>query len=371
MFRTASSVVALIAMLSTPALAADWGEEWGSDTGDMPDFRTTYPTEPGDWAGLGDKDDPLRIEMGVRYWYSMGAQNFDLDGSPAVRTEDNAHTGELHLRIDDHSTSSYVKANVGYSFAINGDYEVGGVNTGSISSGSVGYAGADFGWNTISDGEGSGAGFLVGYQYLNDSPRTERDNYAVVSGPGDIDWNDQTGDWSFGVDGVDRFIDVHALRLGVSGRARMGDMFDISAEVAAVPYANISGQLGGTGGSFPAMPYAACAAPPAPCDPVSVVTSPVEISGWGYGAMAELMAGFTPVENLTVRLGGRAWYLQGTYDATFSGATITPPIAIDSPDPAPEPQYNGPSVAPDDYIIESNPFSMMRYGLLAEFTYSF
>jgi hypothetical protein len=362
MLRSACSIVALVAVLGTPALGADWGAEWGGGESGAPDFRTTYPVQPGDWAGLGDNDDPLRFEFGMRYWYSMGAQNFELGGS-SVSTQDTAHTGELHLRIDDHSTDSYVKAHAGYSAAILGTYDIDGV-TGDVSGGEVGYAGADFGWYAASDGKGSGAGFLVGYQYLNDSPRTERDNYAVVSDASDIQWDDQTGVWSFGVDGVERHIDVHALRLGVSGRAKVGDMFDITAEVAAVPYANVSGQLGGVGYSVPEP----C---DVPCGPVFAVTSPLQISGWGYGAMGEMMAGFTPTENITIRLGGRAWYLQGTYDASYTGATITPPTPIADPEDPPAPQYNAPIVSTDSYIDTSNPFSMMRYGLLAEFTYAF
>src|SRR5688572_29416099 len=103
MFRSTTSVLALLAAMTVPALAADY-DDWNEYDDSAPDFRTTYPTEPKDWAGLGDSDDPLALEFGVRYWYSMGSQDFAI-GGVAAATQDNAHTGELHLRIDDHSTN--------------------------------------------------------------------------------------------------------------------------------------------------------------------------------------------------------------------------------------------------------------------------
>jgi hypothetical protein len=36
-----------------------------------------------------------------------------------------------------------------------------------------------------------------------------------------------------------------------------------------------------------------------------------------------------------------------------------------------DPLYSPPKVAGDDYISTNNPWSMFRYGLLAELTYSF
>ena len=94
--------------------------------------------------------------------------------------------------------------------------------------------------------------------------------------------------------------------------------------------------------------------------------------------MAEIMAGIHPTENLTLRVGGRAWYVEGTYDATYSGATVTPPQyqEIEDPDnpgtfiPA-DPPYGPPTVAVEDFIDTENPFKLFRYGLLAELTYSF
>jgi hypothetical protein len=75
-----------------------------------------------------------------------------------------------------------------------------------------------------------------------------------------------------------------------------------------------------------------------------------------------------PTENITVRLGGRAWYLQGTVDATYTAAQIGNPT--DGPDVDPD-LDQAPIFVNGGFIETNNPFSMLRYGLLAELTYSF
>lgn len=378
MSRLAPSIAILIAASSGfPALAADPGEQWD---GEM-DFRSSYQSyEPKDWNDVGEQGDGIKIETGLRYWYSMGSQSFGLDGVGTMSTSDTAHNGEAYLRIDDDATRTYIKGIAGYSAAITGDYSNFSGDPGSIVDGQVGYVGGDFGWKAFGDDNGNGVGGFIGYQYWNDSPRSDRDNYATVSSAGDIDYDPDTGMWQFGMDGVERNIDMQMLRLGFSGKVK-ANIFDISAEVAAVPYASISGLAGGTGFN-PSMPIDPCnTLPPGTCGTAFVTTSPLTIDGAGYGAMGELMVGVTPVENLTFRVGGRAWYLEGSYDATYSGATITPPQLQpmvddpDSDDPAdmipPDPLYSAPQVSVDDFISTNNPWSMFRYGLLAELTYSF
>jgi hypothetical protein len=210
---------------------------------------------------------------------------------------------------------------------------------------------------------------LVGYMYWNDSPNTTRANFTTATSSGDIGFDPDTGETFIPMDSAPNNIDVHALRLGLQGRAEFGDIVDLNVELAGVPYAKINGTLG------------AHEIPPTCCTPLgnltSVMSSPTEIDGWGYGAMGELMVGVRPIENLTFRLGGRAWYLQGTYDATFSRATIGDPTDSNPPDPGPPPEENPPNYdtppafANQGFIVTANPFSMLRYGLLAELTYSF
>jgi len=85
--------------------------------------------------------------------------------------------------------------------------------------------------------------------------------------------------------------------------------------------------------------------------------------------MGEVMLGITPIENLTFRVGGRAWYLQGTADNTYTALSLTDPSDSDDSE---DPNYDIPPTVANQGIIETaNPFSLFRYGLLAELTYSF
>lgn len=376
-FRIATSLAVLAATIGSPALAADWGEEFSAEEV----YRGAYSVEPKDWTEMGDESDGVHIETGLRYWYSMGSQNFEL-GPDTSEESDTAHSVEAHLRIEDDATSTYGKAWAGYTAAISGSYSSTNPvpNSGDVIDGVLGYAGADFGWNAFSNNEGTGFGGFVGYNYWNNSPRTSRSGYATITGPDDIVYNDQSGTWSVPGDSVDDKLELHMLRLGLSGKAEINEFIDISAEVAAVPFTTISGIIGGHYLGDDIATYPGCPVPaPGDCGaPYFFKNSATEINGWGYGAMGEIMAGITPVQNLTIRLGGRAWYAQGSYDATFQGATVTPPQyqQVEDPDnpgtfiPA-DPPYAPPTVAVEDYIQTENPFSLLRYGLLAEITYSF
>lgn len=360
MLRPIPSLLALLtaASLAGPAVAADY---WGDDFGDDGGFRDGYPTEPGQWAGLGDTDDPLHLEAGVRYWYSMGTQSFsNLAGT--FDTTDNSHTAEGFLRIEDHSTNTWASVNAGYSFLIDGTYSD-PFSAGAVSDGYIGYIGTDLGYNAWGDGNGSGIGPLVGYMYWNNSPRTQRGNYTVAESSDDIGFDQNTGQTFVPMDSVDNNIDIHMLRVGVQGKGIFGPI-DISMSAAAVPYAKVTGVIGADETStlydFSVYPGGNIA---------SVKASPTNVDGWGYGGQAELWVGFHPTDSLAIRLGGRAWYLQGTADVTYDQATIGNPSDSDALNP---PNFDlPPSFGKQTFIETAQPFSTLRYGLLAEATYSF
>ncbi len=367
--RLATSLAVLAAAIGGPALAADWGEDWSPEEV----YRGAYSTEPKDWTEMGDESDGIHIETGLRYWYSWGSQSLGL-GPMTFEESDNAHSVEAHIRVEDDATRTYAKGWAGYTAAINGEYSD-PYGSAPVVDGTLGYGGADFGWNAFGDGKGSGVGGFVGYNYWNNSPRTNRVNYTTATSAGDIDWDDQTGVWSLPGASVDDKYELHMLRLGLSGKAEINQFLDITAEVAAVPFATINGVMGGHAGSSSGDlgPYPGCPQGAAPCL-YEFNGSPTNISGWGYGAMGEVMVGFTPVENLTMRLGGRAWYVEGTYDATWRQVIVSAPNELpdvgDPPAP-PNPPYSAPGLSQANVISTENPFSLLRYGLLAELTYSF
>ena len=363
MSRLATSLIVLAAAAgSGPALAADWG----SSPEDI--YRGAYSVEPQDWTEFGDQSDGIHMETGLRYWYSWGSMEFESGGSSGT-ADDNTHAGEAFLRIQDDATATWASGYVGYSFAINGTTT--GPLSPTIADGAVGYAGADFGWNAFDDGAGNGIGGLVGYLYWNNSPDPGRNNFTTATSADDIGWNDATGQTFVPGDSVPNSVDAHMLRLGISGNAKLNDFFDIRAEVAAVPYAKVGGTVGIDDPTFNEDVYGGPAQFPygdvADGNISQMRASATTVDGWGYGAMAEAWLGIHPTENITMRVGGRAWYLQGTADATYTIAEIGNPS-----DPGGDDTYEvPPSFNLSGAIETNNPFKMFRYGLLAELTYSF
>lgn len=318
MSRLASilAVAALAMSGAVPVMAADWstGEddwieiEYTETCGDG-GFRGGF--EPKDWSGLGDECDPLTFEFGTRYWYSWGAHRMTAAGDSYTQN-DTSHILELHARIDDHSSDVYVKGFAGHSAIVNSSYTTPTVPAGSAQAGRVLYAGGDIGYMPFGT-DGARFGGFLGYQYWNDSPDMGREDFGTGSLPNDINHN--------------------VFKLGLAGRLELEGIGDITAEVAAIPYA----QIWGTYGAF--------AAPGGSGN----LTAPGNVSGWLYGASGEVMARFQPLENWTVGIGGRAWYLTGEPDVTFST------------------DFGGGT----NWITKATQYSTLRYGLLGEVSYKF
>ena len=318
-FGCAAAMLALCG--AAPVLAADYLVAPGTE------LRPAYPEA---W------EDAIRFEFGTAYWYSMGGQDASFAspfGDISLAVRDQTHIGELNGKIEDLSTQTYLAARAGLGFHTSGTYEISPASSGDIGNDSrIGYAGADFGWLPLGDmREGAAFGGFVGYQYWKDAPDIGTGQYAT-------DFDAGFTPTELG-DAQDDF-DIHALRLGVKAAADF-DMFDIQAEVAAVPYAQVTGTLGGSS--------------PGGFDVGGVTVNenePTTLSGRGYGIMAETMVGYHPTDSLTVRVGGRAWYLEGELDAVFNGTA-----------------EGGGELA--ELTLPSTYASLFRYGLLAELTGKF
>ena len=346
---------ALALLLAAPAVGADY----------MEGFRMGFPDE-------GETESPLGFEVGVGYWYSQGDQTFTIDGDSEFTTTDTSQFGEVFLRIDDFSTSSYLDADVGYAYSISGTSDQPFVDDFAVVDGSVVHAGADFGYNPFGTArDGQGITPIVGYRYWNDSPNIGRGNFTTAASSDDVTWNLDDPIPTLPMGGENNNVDVHALRLGLGGKFQFNEYIDVSGEVAAVPYAWVNGTYGAFGGS-------------GGLDSIGryvVQGSPMEIVGSAYGGMGELSLGIHPMENMTLRLGGRAWYVQGTVDTTFDTVVITRPIDIvidsdgdgdiDGDDTGDGVVDVEPVLVRSPSIIESNPFSMMRYGATASLSVSF
>ncbi|AVX05039.1 hypothetical protein MXMO3_02527 [Maritalea myrionectae] len=259
----------------------------------------------GGYTEQGWEDSQVGFEAGLRYGYMLGrirVEGVDAGpGDPITGTtaglDDASHIGEAHLRIDDHSTNSYLKAYGGYSVALNSDY-FSVFDAGSSNLGKLAYFTADFGYApAVTNAENSGAKLsgLIGYQYMHEGHDIDE---ASVSAP--------TG------------INIHALRLGVNAAANL-DRFSIEADIAAIPYAMVNGEMGVSGAGVP-----------------------VRFDGIGWGASADIMADYKFTESFSAGLGARATYIRSRGDLSY----VT-----------------------TDATVES--LSLWRYGILAELSYSF
>jgi hypothetical protein len=268
MARALNCAVAIAALsVATPALAADYDQ--------YPELRPSYPDS---WEN--GEDNPLRFEAGLRYWYALGQQDVG-QGGETYTAKDRSHILEGHFRIDDETTSSFVKGTAGYAVVTGGEYS----NTidpaaTSFTGGQIGYVGADFGWTPLG-GDTVKFGVLTGYQFVRESP----------------------GRQHYDVDHIDG-LNIHELRLGLTGHADLGGMFDLDAEVVAVPYAYASGVSA-------EIPFADQVV-----QGITVNRRNTTVTGALYGASGQLMLGVHPTDNLTVRVGGRASLLTGSASTT-------------------------------------------------------
>jgi hypothetical protein len=344
--RSLSCVVAIAALsVATPSLAADYNE--------YPELRPAYPDS---WEN--SDDNPLHFEAGVRYWYSIGQMNLEV-GPNSETIDSKTHSGEAFVRIDDDSTSTFVEATAGYGVAHDGSYSTNGGAEVSLPAARLGYVGADFGWLPFGDAKsGVGLGAVVGYQYTNDSPDTGRADFTTAKSAADISWSPANGSWSVGGDSEINNFEIHEAKIGVAARADLGS-FDLTGEATVTPYARVSGTYGAYDAGLPEA-YSG-----GPGGGSQLQASAAAIDGYAYGVGGKLLVGFHPTDNLTFRVGGRASYLQGAYDATYDEATINGPTLI-APHVPGGPNYSAPTLSKQTYIIDNNPFSMFRYGALVE-----
>jgi len=280
-------------------------------------LRGSYPQE---W-GISSQPSPLNFEIDIRYWYSLGSQQISVFGGN-YSSNDVSHILELQFRIDDNSTATYLRGQLGYAIASKGTYNTPlAAGDQTMNGGYIGYAGADFGYMPFGNDNFRFGGF-AGYQYSADNPDMGRVNYTTSSGS---------------IDSTTNATEIQALRLGGVARAQLNDMFDINLQGAVIPYANLSG----TYGAFYQPDF------------VSGGTnyeqgSPGTIAGQLYGASGEIMFGLRPAKNLVLRLGARASYLTGKGTMQYIARQVgTPTNSV-------------------NYIANTTGLELFRYGVLAE-----
>lgn len=250
--KAVAGAFSALALVAGPACAADYFPEFPEE------IRGGYNA---DWD-MTDYGDPLDFEFGVRYFYSIGARDMTSGGN-SYEIEDTSHTLELHGRIDDNSTGTYLKGYLGFAGMMDGTTEsplTGGAVT--TDSSRLLYVLGDFGYLGFG-ADSFGFGPFAGYQFVQENAEVQGVGEAVNT-------------------------DIHMLRLGLAARTEISDVIDLQAEVALVPYAYQSGSAAGG----------------------------VNLDSQLFGITGEAMAGFHVTDNLTIRGGGRVWYLTDSLDAS-------------------------------------------------------
>lgn len=311
MFRAlmTAGLVSGLGLMTSSALGADY------NVGLEPELRGSF-----DWAEETQEEvSPLSFEFGMRYFYSRGGSQIGLAGGDQYSTNDTSHILEGHLRIDDHSTQSYLSGVAGYAMIIDGTHDVPGFSGLPIAGGQVAYAGADFGYLPFGSDMLRFGGF-VGYKYMNESVFTGRTSFLTASGGGDSEPTN---------------LEIHAARLGLAAKSEFANMVTIKAEGAIIPFASLSG----THGVFATPNFAG--------PPVTTQGSSGALTGTLYGAEGEVMVGVKPWGNLSFNIGARASYLSGEGEMAFTRReTATPGNE-------------------QGYIQKTTDLNFFRYGLLA------
>lgn len=319
MRRFFSFVGAAVAVLSLGANALGAERLNGFGPGEL---RGPYPEE---W-GFAQEPDPLDFELGIRYWYSMGSSALNAFGA-AYSAKDTSSIAEAFFRIDDNSTASFLKGQIGYAVKIDGTYTTprfAGAQT--MAGGYIGYGGVDFGMLPFGT-EGFRVGAFAGYQYIADNPDMGRTPFVTLSGGGDSAPN---------------ALDINAAKLGVVLNADIGDRVDLNMEAAVIPYASLSGV------------YGALYVPDFVFDGNNFTQgSAGNINGRLYGASGEVMLGFKPTQNLALRIGARGWYLTGEATMDYVARQVGTPANTQS------------------YITNVSGLEFFRYGALAEIAGTF
>ncbi len=291
--------------VAVPAMAADYSDELRGPMRDWSSYK------------IDDYNDPLSFEFGLRYFYSKGQHRMTMSNGDSYSSDDTSHILELHGRIDDHSTATYLEVDAGYAAAIEGTYSTpssGGTQT--IHGGQVAYAGGDFGYLPFGT-EAFQVGGLIGYKYRSESPDMGRVGFTTSGGGGDSDPND---------------LRIHELRLGLAANSSIGGFIDLRATGAVVPYAWLTGTYGAYSGYTPAG---------------TVQGSSGKIDGHLYGAEAELTASVKPYGNLAIQVGGRASYLTGPASIYYERADAAWPGTRQG------------------YTTDTQSLSFLRYGVFA------
>jgi hypothetical protein len=255
-------------------------------------------------------------ELGGRYWWSTGKTQWSHNaqgvapsfGNPtSVLVYDNLRANSLEFYGAKRFESRwFIAGNLGLGRIHSGkltdtDYNAGQTkaseSTSSVDEGTLGYLTFDGGFDFVR-GYRSSLGVIAGINLWNESIDVNGASFSVPAGSAPI---------SSGTKVITNDARWTSFRLGLAGRLQLGDRFNLSGTVAAVPYSRLNNDdshyLRTDLGSTPN----------------------IKMTANGYGVQMEGEARYTVGRKWDIGLGLRYWKLKATSgDISFGGSPNLP-----------------------------------------------
>jgi hypothetical protein len=285
------------------------------------------------------------FELGTRYWYSTGRLAKDLFDDP--RFTQNLNSRLTYSGLTSGSFEGFGRANTSFGSYIRGYAGFSGLSRGALNDedfppgitpysntlsqqqgGKLTYGSIDFGQIVVKNDRVTWSLF-AGYGYLNEKVSAFGCNQIAGNPFVCVPTIDS------GVLGITEESSWQFARLGILGEFKVLDRLKFSAEVAWLPYAQVSAQDThwlrlGTG--------------------LFDISGPIPEGGGGTGVQIEAIMSYQVSNNITLGLGGRYWYLQTRGSTDFENVIVGFPIS-----PAAQPLN----------------FTTTRYGGFAQGAYKF
>jgi hypothetical protein len=285
------------------------------------------------------------FEIGTRYWYSTGQLAKDLFDDP--RSSQNLNSRLTYSGLTSGTFEGFGRANTSFGSFFKGYAGFSGLNSGTLNDedfppgiapysntvsqqqgGQLAYGTVDFGQIVVKNQRVS-VSLFAGYGYLNESVNafgcTQIAGNQRVCVPA----------INSGVLGITEESRWQFARAGILGEFKLLDRLTLSAEVAWLPYEQVTAQdthwlrLGTS---------------------LLSISGPIPESGSGAGVQIEAIMSYRVSDKVTFGLGGRYWYLQTHGGADFESVIVGFPF--------------GPVAQPLN-------FTTTRYGGFAQGAYKF
>jgi hypothetical protein len=305
----------------------------------------TRPSRPVAVAPQAAQLHNFTFEFGTRYWYSSGTLAKDLYDDPRFSNVLNSRLTYAGLATG--TFEGFGRANTPFGSFLKGYVGLSGLDRGSLNDedfppnttpysstlsqqqgGKLAYGSLDFGQIVVKNNRVS-VGLFAGYGYL--AERVNAYGCEQIAGNPSI----CVPAISAGVLGITEDTQWQFARLGLLGEFKMLDCLKLSAEVAWLPYEQVSAQDTHwlrLGSGF------------------LDIAGPIPESGGGTGVQIETILSYQVNDRVTFGLGGRYWHLQTQGSTDFESVIVGLPYP-----PASQPLN----------------FTAIRYGGFAQGAYRF